>query len=56
MEALYAELNERAKAATNHYSATGNFLQYIYSVIVAKNNQKIQSRCLIQECSFKDIF
>ena len=56
MEALYAELNERAKAATNRYSATGNFLQYIYSLLVAKNNQRIQSRCLIHECSFTDIF
>ena len=32
METLYAELNKRAKAATNCYSATGDFLQYIYSV------------------------
>ena len=32
METLYAELNKRAKAATNRYSATGDFLQYIYSV------------------------
>ena len=31
MEALYAELNEKAEAATFSYSATGNFLQYIYS-------------------------
>ena len=31
MEALYAELNEKAEAATISYSATGNFLQYIYS-------------------------
>ena len=37
-EALYAELNERAEAATSSYSATGAFLQYIYSVLVAKNN------------------
>ena len=27
-EALYAELNERAEAATNRYSATDDFLQY----------------------------
>ena len=30
-EALYAELNKRAEAATSSYSATGDFLQYIYS-------------------------
>ena len=36
MEALYAKLNERAEAATISYSSTGNFLQYIYSVLVAK--------------------
>ena len=28
-EALYAELNQRAEAATSSYSVTGNFLQYI---------------------------
>ena len=31
-EVLYAELIERAEAATSSYSVTGNFLQYIYSV------------------------
>ena len=31
-EVLYAELNERAEAATSSYSVTGDFLQYIYSV------------------------
>ena len=51
-EALYAELNKRAEAATNSYSATGNFLQYIYSVLIAKNHQKIRSRCLVHELSF----
>ena len=40
-EALYGELNERVEAATSSYSATGKFLQYIYSVLVAKNHQKI---------------
>ena len=30
-EALCAELNKRAEAATSSYSATGDFLQYIYS-------------------------
>ena len=44
-EALYAELNERVEAATCSYSATGEFLQYIYSVLVAKNHQKIRSQC-----------
>ena len=29
-EVLYAELNERAEAATGSYSVTGDFLQYIY--------------------------
>ena len=46
MEALFVELNQRAEAATSSYSATGDFLQYIYSVLVAKNHQKIRSRCL----------
>ena len=55
-EPLYAKLNERVEAATSSYSATGKFLQYIYSVLVAKNRQKIRSRCLIHEYSFTDIF
>ena len=41
MEALYAEPNERVETATSMYSETGDFLQYIYSVLVAKNHQKI---------------
>ena len=41
-EALYAELNERAEAATSNYSATTDFLQYIYSVLVAKNHLKVR--------------
>ena len=41
---LYAEPNERVEAATSSYSATGKFLQYIYSVSVAKNHQKIRLR------------
>ena len=53
MEPLYAELNKRVEAATSSYSATG---EYIYSVLVAKNHQKIQSRCLAHEFSFTDIF
>ena len=56
MEPLYAELNERVEAATSSYSATGEFLQYIYSVLVAKNHQKIRSRCLVHEFFFTDIF
>ena len=36
-EALYAELNKRAAAATSRYSQTGDFLQHVYSVLVAKN-------------------
>ena len=31
MKVLYAELNERAEAATGSYSVTGDSLQYIYS-------------------------
>ena len=30
-KALYAESNERVEAAASSYSATGKFLQYIYS-------------------------
>ena len=55
-EVLYAELNERAEAATSSYSAIGDFLQYINSVLVAKNHQKIRSRCLVHEFSFTYIF
>ena len=53
---MYVELNERAEAATSSYSATGDFLQYIYYVLVAKNHQKIQSRCLVHEFSFTELF
>ena len=38
MEALHAELNERAEAATGSYSAEVDFLQYIYLVLVAKSH------------------
>ena len=55
-EALHAELNERVEAATSKYSATGQFLQYIYSVLAGKNHQKIWSRCLVHEFSLTDIF
>ena len=49
MEALYKDLNERAKTATSSYSVTGNFLQYIYSVTVSKNHQKHRLRCLVHK-------
>ena len=55
-EVLYAELNERAEAATGSYSVTGDSLQYIYSVPVSKNHRNIRSRCLVHEFSFTDIF
>ena len=44
------------EAATSSYSATGKFLRYIYSVLVAKNHHKIRSRCLVHKFSFADIF
>ena len=56
MKLLYAELDERVEAATSSYSATSEFLQYIYSVLVSKNHQKIRSRCLVHEFSFTYIF
>ena len=40
-EALYVELKKRAEAATSSYSAPGYFSQYIYSVLLAKNQKKI---------------
>ena len=40
-EALYVELNKRAEAGTISYSAPGDFSQYIYSVLVAKNQKKV---------------
>ena len=43
-EVLYAELNERAEAATGSNSVTGDSLQYIYSVLVTKNHRNIRSR------------
>ena len=54
-EALYVGLNKSVKAATTSCSATSEFLQYIYSVLVAKNHQKIRSRCLVHELFFTDI-
>ena len=38
MEALHAELNERAEAATSSYSGAPDFLQYIYPVLLANNH------------------
>ena len=55
-EVLYAELNERAEAATGTYSVTGNSLPYIHPVPVSKNHRNIRSRCLVHELSFTDIF
>ena len=55
-ETLFGELNEREEAATNSYSASGDFLQYVYSVLVAKNHQKIESRYFLHMFSFTDIF
>ena len=55
-EALYAKLNEGVEAATTSYFATADFLQCIYSVLVAKNHQNIRSRCLVHEFAFTDIF
>ena len=53
---MYAELSKRAEAAVSSYSATGDFLQYIYSVLVAKNHQEIQFRCLVHEFFYGDFF
>ena len=43
-------------AASSSSSATGEFLQFIHSVLLAKNHQKIQSKCLVHEFFFTDIF
>ena len=40
-EASFTELNERVEAATSSYSVTGKYLEYIYSVLVVKNHEKI---------------
>ena len=44
------------KLLNSSYSATGDFLQYIYSVLMAKNHQKIRSKCSVHEFSVKNIF
>ena len=54
-EILYVELNERAEAATSSYSVPGSFPQYICSLLVAKNQKKIQSKYLVHEFSFTDV-
>ena len=56
MDVLYAELNERAKAATSSFSVTGDSLQYIYSFPVSKNHRNIRLRSLVHEFPFTDIF
>ena len=51
---LISEKTNRAEAGTSSYSATGNFLQYICSILVAKNSHKIRSMCLVYEFFFTD--
>ena len=55
MEVFHVELNERVEAATSSYAVPGDLPQYIYTVVVAKNQKKFQSRCLVDEFSFTDI-
>ena len=43
------------RTTTSSYSLTGEFLQYIYAVLVAKYHQRIRSRYLIHEFFFTDI-
>ena len=50
---MYLEPNKIAEAATSSYFATGDFLQYVYSVYVTKNHQKIWSRCLVHDFSLQ---
>ena len=49
-------LTKELKQPPSSYSPTGNFLQHIYSVLVVKNHQEIQFRCLVSEFSFIDVF
>ena len=44
------------EAVACSFFATDDFLQYIYSAIVAKNHQKIRSRCFFDKIHFTDIF
>ena len=53
---VYEELNETLEAPTSIYSATGKFLRYIYSALVAKNYQIIRSSVLVYKFSLIDIF
>ena len=48
-EALRVEFNERAEATISSYSAPGAFSQHNYSVLVARNQKKIRSRCLVHK-------
>ena len=41
-QVLYAELNERAEAATGSYCVTGDSLQHTYSQPVTKNYRNIR--------------
>ena len=43
-QALHTELNERVEAATRSYSAEVDFLQYIYLVLVAKNQMALSQK------------
>ena len=54
--ALYVKLNERAEVATSSYSTPDEFSQYNYSVLLAKNQKKIRSRCLVHENFPSQIF
>ena len=53
---LEVELNERAEAATRDCSAALHFLQCIYFMLVTKNHQKFQSKCLVHEFSLTYFF
>ena len=39
---VYAEVKETVEAATSIYSATGELLRYIYSVLATKDHQNIR--------------
>ena len=53
---VYAELNETVEAPTSIYSATGKFLRFIFSALVAKNYQIIRSSVLVYKFCLIDIF
>lgn len=50
-DVLCTELNKRAEAATRDCSTAFHFLPYIYFMLVTKNHQKFQSKCLVHEFS-----